>query len=567
MTRRFLSFLLIIGLGLSSANAADSFSSSPVRPDRQVAALTLASIFSDGVVLQRDKPVRLWGWAKAGDAITVSFAGQEKQTTAGANGSWQLVLEPLKASFDNRVLTVKGGGKEIVVHDVLVGEVWLCGGQSNMEMRLANSVDADIEIASAEYPAMRYIRLPKIANTYPQADFPVEDKANSEGHWYSCRPEHVGRCTGVGYYFGRRLHRLLRVPIGLIDTSWGGTMAQHWVERSRLEPIPEMTVYLDKFAATQKAWEEGGQAKGAEADYKRDLPVYEAAMKTYKKGDQRPKKPNLRKDPVSLGQPSGMLNGVVAPISGYSLRGVLFYQGENNSFGESWKPYHRTFPEVINTFRRSFGEPEMPFGIIQIAGWSTRRSMTYDMNHHCNVIREIQFDIWRKTKNTGMVVSFDANSNGSIHPGRKLPVGERAARWALAEVYGVKTSRNQPVPWKGPVFEKMVIKDGKCVLYFDKESSGGLRLDRDMAIGFYMAGEDNVFHSDVQARVNAKDYTVTVWSDSVKAPVAVRYAQSNLPIGTLMNSNELPAYPFRTDDWPITPHQSSGSYVRSQANR
>jgi sialate O-acetylesterase len=564
---RSLAFILFVCVALSSAQAADSFSSSPARPDRQVEALTVANIFSDRMVLQRDKPVRLWGWSKAGDAVTASFADQEKTATASATGSWQVVFDPLKASFENRELTLKAGDETIVLHDVLVGEVWLCGGQSNMEMRLASSVDADIEIASAEYPAMRFIRLPKVANTNPQADFPVEDKADSQGHWYSCQPQHVGSCTGVGYYFGRRLHRMLRVPVGLIDTSCGGTMAQHWVEHSRLEPIPEMKVYLDKFAAKEKAWEDGGQAKGAEADYTRDLPLYEAAMKTYKKGDPRPKKPQLRKDPSSLGQPSGMLNGVIAPLSGYSLRGVLFYQGENNSFGESWKPFHRSYPAVIETFRKSFGEPDLPFGIVQIAGWSSRRSMSYDMNHHCNVIREIQFDVWRKTENTGLIVSFDANSNQSIHPARKLPLGERSARWALAEVYDAKTNRNQPIPWRGPIFERMEIQDGKCVLHFDKETSGGLRLDKDLVVGFYMAGEDRVFHADVQARVNPKDFTVIVWSDSVKTPLAVRYAQSNLPIGGLMNGNELPAYPFRSDDWPITPHQSTGSYVRSEANR
>jgi sialate O-acetylesterase len=542
------------------------FASSPARPDRAVDALTLPSIFSDRMVLQRDKPVRIWGWAKAGATVSVAFAGQQKTAKADGKGAWQLELDALEASFENRPLSVSAGGKEIVLKDVLVGEVWVCGGQSNMAWTLSGSLDADVEIPSADYQAIRYVRLPLIASPTPEADYPVDaSRKDPEGRWYPCQPQHMEKCTAVGYYFGQRLHRMLKVPVGLIDTSWGGTMAQHWVERSRLQPIPEMQVHFDKFAEAMKEWDDGGGAEGAAADYKKGLAEYEAAQKAWKEGQPKPRRPGQRKDPSLGRQPAGMVNGIIAPISGYSVKGVLFYQGENNSFGESWKPFHRTFPAVIDTFRRSFGNKDLPFGIIQIAGWSTRRSMSYDMNHHCNVVREIQFDVWRRTSNTGLIVSFDANSDSNIHPKRKQPVGERSARWALAEVYQAKGYRDKPIPWRGPIFEKMEVKDGKCVLYFDKASASGLRLNKSMVHGFVIAGEDKVFHSDVQGRADSKNGTVIVWSESVKAPVAVRYAQSNLPIGSILNGAELPAYPFRTDDWPITPHQSEGSYVRSKA--
>lgn len=567
--------VLLIVPDVAPVKAADDFVSSPKRPAVKVAELKLANIFSDRMVLQRDKPVRIWGWAKPGADVRVTFADQAVKTKADKEGSWQLLLEPMKASFENRTLVASSssspsssaGNKEIKISDVLVGEVWVCGGQSNMRWTLAGTTDADLELTSADYPAIRFARIPNNASTNPSADYPLADDPNAEGRWFTCQPEHIASCTAVGYYFGRRLHRFLKVPVGLIDTAWGGTMAQHWTTRERLKKIPEMKPYFENFAAAMKVWNDGGEEAGAKADYEKALAEYEAKIKTLKQGERRPGRPRQRQDPGNGRQPAGMVNGIIAPLSGYTLRGVLFYQGENNSFGESWKPFHATFPAVIDTHRDAFGDPDLPFGIIQIAGWSNRRSMTYDMNHHTNVVREIQFDVWQRTPNTGLIASFDANVDGNIHPRRKLPIGERSARWALAEVYQQKGARNALIAWRGPVFEKMEFDGNKCTLYFNKETAKGLTLNKDVALGFYIAGEDKAFHTDVQARVDRNKNAVIVWSDSVSKPIAVRYAQSNLPIGSLMNGAELPAYPFRTDDWPITPHQSTGSYERVKAKQ
>ena len=254
-----------------------------------------------------------------------------------------------------------------------------------------------------------------------------------------------------------------------------------------------------------------------------------------------------------------MINGMILPIASASVRGVLLYQGENNSFTVGWKPYPRTCPAVISDWRKVFAEPDLPFCSIQIAGWSNRRSMTYDMNHHASIVREIQFLTWQRTKNTGLVVTYDTNSNGGIHPQRKMPVGERSARWALAEVYKVNGYGNKPIEWRGPVYESMEVKDGKITIRFEEGTDRGLLLDQDVEVGFYVAGKDRQFHH-ARARVNRGDRTVIVWNDEIKDPVAARYGWSNLPAGGLMNARELPAYPFRTDDWPMTPHQSTGSY-------
>ncbi|MHC4248976.1 MAG: sialate O-acetylesterase [Planctomycetota bacterium] len=534
------------------------------------ADLRLPNIFGDHMVLQRARPARVWGWAGRGERVTVRFAGQNASATTGADGRWSLKIGPLEASSEGRDLVVAGRSSTRTLKDVLVGDVWLCGGQSNMEWQLRSTRDADVEIPCADYPDIRFIRLPKIARSRPQDDFPVKSPTDSEGNWRRCVPEQVENCTGVGYYFARRLHRRLRVPIGLVDTSWGGTMAQHWVPTAVLRPTPEMAPYFGKFEAAVREWEDGGGEAGAKRRYAAAVAEYERKRAAPRKaGERAPRQPNARsyEDPSRKGQPGGMFNGCIAPISPLAIKGILFYQGENNSFTVGWKPFPYTFPAVIAEWRKAFGDDDLPFGIVQIAGWSNRRGMTYDMNHHCNIVREVQFNAWRATPHTGLIMTFDTNSSGGIHPRRKVPVGERAARWALAEVHGVKRhGSKEPLEWRGPVYKSMEVKGGRIEIAFEEGTARGLLLDQDVEVGFYIAGEDREFHH-ARARVDRGKGKLTVWSDEVPEPVAVRYGWSNLPAGGLMNSRELPAYPFRTDTWPMTPHQSTGSYDVTKLRR
>ncbi len=526
------------------------------------AEVRLANIFGDRMVVQCDKPVCVWGFAEVGEKVTVQFVGQSKTATADEAGEWSVALDPIAASFEGRELVVEGQANRVALADVLVGEVWLCGGQSNMEWTLRSSRDADVEIDSADYPAVRYIRLPKVARIEPQKDYPVPSPTSTEGNWRLCTTDQVENCTGVGYYFARRLHRRLKVPVGLIDTSWGGTMAQHWCSQETLRPIPEMRPYFDKFETALKTWIDGGREEGAKRRYEADVKQWEKDLAAAKaKGEREPGRPNRNAytNPAEKGQPGGMFNGMIAPLARMTIRGVLFYQGENNSFTVGWKPFPHTFPAVVADWRKALGDAALPFGIIQIAGWSNRRSMTYDMNHHTNIVREIQLLTWKRTPGTGLIVTYDTNSNGSIHPGRKLPVGERSARWALAEVYDVKQRQSdRPLQWRGPVYKSMAIEDGKATITFEEGTERGLRLDQDDECGFYIAGADQDFHY-ARARIVGEN-RVQVWSDDVPEPVAVRYAWSNLPVGRLMNGRELPAYPFRTDTWPLVPHQSTGAY-------
>ena len=523
--------------------------------------LRLPNIFGDKMVLQRDKPVTLWGWAKTGAKVSAEFAGQNKFTKTNDKGIWTLQLDKLKTSFNGRQLVVTSGAEKITLTDILVGEVWVCGGQSNMEWSLRSSRDSDLEVASADSPHIRFIRLPHIARPTPQEDFPVINETDTQGNWRQAIPEQVENCTAVGYYFAQRISRRLRVPVGLIDVSWGGTMAQHWVLNETLKPFPEMQPYHEKFEAAMKAWVDGGEKEGAEKRYAADLKAWEKARAEAKaKGEREPRRPNQNNytTPAHKRQPGGMMNGMILPISKMTIAGALFYQGENNSFGTSWKPFHRTFPAVITDWRRVFGDEDLPIGLVQIAGWSTRRSMTYDMNHHTNVIREIQHLTWARFKNTGLIVTYDTNSNGSIHPGHKRPVGERLARWALAQVYRAMPHKsNKPIEWRGPIYASHEIKEGKVYINFEGETARGLRLNKDIAEGFYIAGTDKEFK---HSRARIQGAQLVVWHEEIKEPVAVRYAWSNLPHGTLLNFRELPAYPFRTDNWPLAPHQSTGLY-------
>ena len=522
----------------------------------------VAHIFADGAVLQRDKAVRIWGWGDASEKVTVTFAEQIKKTVVDKQGQWLVALDVMKESFQGRNLIVEGQDNKVVVKDVLVGEVWLCGGQSNMEWSLRASRDADMEMDSVNYPAMRFIKLPHIARMHKQEDFPVESSNSPQGNWRRCTPVEVENCTAVGYYFGRRLHRRLNVPVGLIDTSWGGTMAQHWVSKERLRGFEAMKTYFEKFHDNVKAWNDGGGEEGAKKRYEADMKEWQQKRDEAKaKGLREPRRPNSDSysNPAYKRQPGGMFNGMIAPLSKLSIRGVLFYQGENNSFTDGWKPFPQTFPAVIADWRSAFADEDLPFGIIQIAGWSTRRSMTYDMNHHTNIVREVQFITWKRTPGTGLIVTFDTNSNRSIHPGHKLPVGERSARWALSEVYGVKQWRSdKALQWRGPVYESIAVQGDKIIVSFEEGTQQGLRLDQDDECGFYIAGKERQFHH-ARARV-VENNKVQVWSEDVGEAVAVRYGWSNLPAGGLMNARELPAYPFRSDNWPLVPHQSTGAY-------
>ncbi|MFP6900108.1 MAG: sialate O-acetylesterase, partial [Opitutales bacterium] len=314
------------------------------------AELRLPNLFGNHMVLQAGKEVAVWGWGTPDEKVTVRFAGKEASAKVDAKGGWSVNLPALAKSFEGRELMVESKSGKRTLKDVLVGEVWVCGGQSNMELTLRSTRDADLEMLSVNHPGIRFIRLPKVARYKPQDDFPVESTTRPEGNWRRCVPEQVENCTAVGYYFARRLRRALDTPVGLIDVSWGGTMAQHWVTQETLRPIRAMKPYFEKFENARKEWIEGGREEGAKKRYEADLKEWEKQRVEAKaKGEREPRRPNSKAydNPDHKRQPGGMMNGMIMPIVRANLRGVLFYQGENNSFTVGWKPYPRTCPAVI----------------------------------------------------------------------------------------------------------------------------------------------------------------------------------------------------------------------------
>lgn len=527
-----------------------------------------ARIFDDHMVLQHGEPVRVWGWGEAGAAVLLRFGEQERRGAVGDDGRWSVTLDAMPANAEGRTLSLELGGADFALEDVVVGEVWVCGGQSNMAWTVRGTRDADLEIGSADDPLLRFVRLPLEARGEPRRDYVRPEHGGAGDGWRAIDRRTVADCTAVGYYFAQRLRRRLDVPVGLVDVSWGGTLAQFWVSKARLREIPAVAPDFERYERALAEWVDGGGVEGAMQRYELALVEWERQRAAAREaGEREPRKPNSNdfENPAHKRHPGGGFDGMLAPLRGLAVRGALYFQGENNAFGDAFVAFPQTYPAVIAEWRELFDDASLPIGLIQIGGWSNRRTMTYDMNHHTNVVREVQFDTWRCTPATGLVVTFDLNSDGNIHPGHKRPVGERAARWALAEVYGQLGLDGEPLRWRGPVYASSEAAEGSIVVHFEPGTAEGLRLDKDQALGFYLAGEDRVFHP-ADARVVDKT-SVSVSCDAVPEPVAVRYAWSNLPLGSLMNGKELPAYPFRSDDWPLAPHRSQHVYRRQGSSR
>lgn len=506
-SRLFLAFILLpVAAGLAQEPA----------PAEIPAGLSLARIFGDHMVLQREKPVKVWGWADKGEKVTVSFAGQTKTASAGDDRSWTVQLDPLQASFEGRELTVRGSAAMVTIKDVLVGEVWLCGGQSNMSFPLWIRSDGFDKADADKFPFIR-----AISTLHGDgADPPYDVKKTAAGEtwliwaqrepqktlpfareWMVFGPEclnlHGKPFTAIGFYYARKLHERLKVPVGLVDTSVGGTLSHYWASVEELKTIPEM---VPLFAKPSAPW-----------------------------------------------YPGCLYNTTIWPIRGLAVRGALFYLGENNSQGkENTAVFETPYRAVIKTWRETFGQPEMPFCIIQTASCGNERQV-YGPGL-TNLVQEAQLRIHLTTPHTGFVVTAD-DLHSDLHVIRKQSIAERAVRWAMAEVYAESLPEGvKPPTWRGPVFKLLAAKADRLILHFETMNDEPLRLTG-MPAGFVVAGEDRKFY-EAQAEVVDKA-SVAVWSDKVTKPVAARFGWAGRPFINLWTESGLPASPFRTDDWPL----------------
>jgi len=508
------------------------------------ADVRLPRILSSHMVIQRDKPVRIWGWADNGEAVSVSFAGQTRSTTAGQDGTWQVELGPMAASAQGRELEVKGRGNSITLKDVLVGEVWLCGGQSNMEWAVWVTAQQHLaRVQQPSLPAIRTIRVTASPSPTPREDF-------ENGEWQPCHMH----MTGLGYYFARELYLALNVPIGIIDVSVGGTLAETWTSRATLDQIPEAAEWL-------KYWD----AKVAAYDLKEEQKALASKMAEYEKavaaGKKDARKPELRRSPaLDMNHPGNGYNAFVAPIRAFALRGVLFLQGENNYFVGNCRVYARTYPAVIQDWRAAWGDPDLPFGVIQMAGWGTAGAESPERAVSGEgaggaLIREVHLRTHLTTPHTGLIVTFDQGA-ADIHWWCKEQVGQRAAIWALIDVYRVLRSvRGDPIQeFPCLIYESVEKKEGRLIVHFRKAPVHELMsvgANREKLRGFVIAGADQHFYP-AEARVRDNN-SVEVWSSLVPDPMAVRYAWALNPEGNFFADRAVPASPFRTDDWSIGP--------------
>jgi sialate O-acetylesterase len=493
------------------------------------AEVKLPAIFTSHMVLQQNHANPVWGLAAPGADVTVSIADQNVTAKAGADGKWQVKLNPLKATAKPLTLKVKEAN-EIVIDDVLVGEVWICSGQSNMQWEVAQSTNAELEIATAKYPQIRFISVPQVGTQEPQADF--------KGAWEVCSPTSIGKCSAVGYFFGRQLHQQLDVPIGLIDDAWGGSACEAWINRKTLTEDGRFAELIASWEGIEKSYDK----EKADAAHKVALEKWKADAEAAKAaGKPIPRQPGHPGNQLTgNSRPGNIYNGVLLPTIGYGIKGAIWYQGESNA-GRAYQ-YRDLFPLMIQTWRDEWKQGEFPFYYVQLADYKPVQAEPVESDWA--ELREAQTMTMDKLKNVGEAVIIDIGEADDIHPRNKVDVGNRLARWALAKDYGVK------VNYQSPRYKSMEVADGKVTVTFDHVGSGLTTVESRDVKGFAVAGEDKKWYWAEASLSPKANNQVIVSSAKVKNPVAVRYAWADNPICNLHSKEDLPATPFRSDDWP-----------------
>jgi len=474
-----------------------------------VAEVSLPNIFSDHMVLQRRQPNRVWGKASPGEKVSVSIGGQTKEATADADGAWKVTLDAMEAGR-RLTLVAKGQANEVAISDVLVGEVWICGGQSNMEFALTSAYDSELLRLTANQPEIRWINFPNVGSQEL-----IWTHANAR--WVVCTSQSVRSFSAVGYVFARIIRESVDVPVGIINNSWAGSRAEAWVPRSYFEGKENLLPIVARYDAFAKDL--------AELDAKGQLSAEEQRRAT-----------QLRTDVSGDDRPANAYNGVVASHAGYGIRGVLWYQGEGNA--PRAFQYRELFPLVIESWRKEWGQSDFPFYWVQLPNYQNEKSEPSDSEWA--ELRESQ-TMTLAMPNTGQAVTIDIGEGNDLHPRNKEDVGRRLARWALARDYGFE------IPCRSPMYRSMHVDGGKAILSFD-HVNGSLRSRSISTVrGFSIAGEDRKFEwADATIGRNG---TITVSSGQVPKPVAVRYAWADNPVCNVYDTAGLPLTPFRTDDW------------------
>ena len=529
--------------------------------------LCVHNAFQSNMIIQRDKPIRVWGWAQPGEKISVTFGGQTQSATAAANRSWKVEFPAQPANSQAQRLVVAGKSRKIEMENILIGDVWLMAGQSNMEFPLRRSEGGLLEVISANFDKMRLLKAPQICGADVQNAFPRWyrwsdwDKSHlRQGFWDVVSPETAHNLPTIGYIFARRIHMATQIPIGILDVSRGGTCLETWTPMNVLKSIntPEVKAVLAE-------WDK----KVADYDPKKDL---EARIKGYNdqvarlKTEGKPIPPNLvvptdlQPGPaMDMNRPANCYTGTLAPLAGLAVKGAIWHQGYNNAMVPNGHVmYAQVFPEMIKAWRAVFNDPTMPFGIISQETEGEPQSLENflpKMVDEGTYIREAHYQTFlnlRKAgdKTIGFADSFDQH-RAFYHPQIKIPVGERIASWALTTQYG------KNIRWLPPQIQEVTPTNGKLVIKLDSDVSP---YNDGPILGFAIAGKDGHFQPAQAQWVNknegkpgAPSYdnkAIVLTSQLVPEPLYFRHAWSRNPMENLKNSG-IPLACQRNDSWSL----------------
>lgn len=485
------------------------------------ANVRLPAVISNNMVLQKDVPLPIWGWADAGEDVAVTFGGNTVTGKADGAGKWKVTLPAVATAGGPHEMTIKGKN-EIKISNILVGEVWAGSGQSNMQWSVNSTMNAPEEIANAKFPKIRLFMIPLVP-----AGTPAE---NVVAQWVECSPQTVGGSSAVLYFFGREIHQKLDVPVGLITTAWGGTRIQPWIPPQGYTAIPELA---DEKAQMLAALDGYGQALAGTNDA---IKAYAKALNAAKPGEPLPKPPVPPGHPLNTNYHwTGLYNGMIHPIVPFGIRGFLWYQGEsNNGQGMHYYQLKRGLIEGWRQVWNQEGNRDFPVLFAQLAPFNYGGDPT-----RLPGIWEAQ-TATLQVKNTGMAVLTDITTLNDIHPPNKQEVGRRLALWALAKTYG-----KSGLVYSGPLFKSTRVDGNRIVVTFDHAAGLKSRDGKDLS-WWSIAGEDKKF---VKATAKIEGDTVVVSAEGVAKPVAVRFGWHQLAEPNLANGAGLPASPFRSDNW------------------
>ncbi|HYG38712.1 MAG TPA: sialate O-acetylesterase [Cytophagales bacterium] len=447
------------------------------------AKISLPTLIGSNMVLQQQSEVALWGQAKTNSKISITTSWNKKSHTGKSDekGAWKIYIQTPEAGGPYEI--VLSDGEKLKLSNILIGEVWICSGQSNMEMPVKGfknqpTLNSSKILLNAGNPQIRLFRLERTASRTPLDD--------PESAWQASDAENVKEFSAVGYQYAKLLQEKLKVPVGIIQTAWGGTMIEAWMNQHSLKNFPEIKI---------KAPEDTSK--------------------------------------INKNDPTVLFNGMVKPLIGFGIKGVIWYQGEQNR--SNAEIYDELMASMVKEWRALWGRGEWPFYYVQIAPYTYK-----DTRGPASYLREAQLKAMELIPNSGMVVSMDVGNEKNIHPADKTTISQRLACWSLANTYGKKG-----IPFASPVYRSMEVEGDRVHLTFDHAENGLTSFDKPLS-AFEVAGADKVFYP-AEAKITGKG--VTVWSESVANPVSVRYAFKDWVAGDLFNTEGLPASPFRTDEW------------------